>query len=162
MGVVGRRDDRAAGGSVGGDETDDGRPRAPVLPDRRFVREQHCRTVEDGCRDRQPPLLPAGQVARVGALEVAEAEGGQEGAGTLGVGSVAAPRAREVASTSSSTVPATIVELDHCGTHAIARARSRAVEVRRCGARGWVGHCCRVPPVERSASGADTAPARTP
>ena len=36
------------------------------------------------------------------------------------------PRAREVASTSSSTVPATIVELDHCGTHAIVRARSRA------------------------------------
>ena len=34
------------------------------------------------------------------------------------------PRAREVASTSSSTVPATIVELDHCGTQAIARARS--------------------------------------
>ena len=41
------------------------------------------------------------------------------------------PSAREVASTSSSTVPATIVELDHCGTHAIVAGEGGGVEVGR-------------------------------
>ena len=60
------------------------------------------------------------------------------------------PRAREVASTSSSTVPATIVELDHCGTH----ATRREVQARgpRCGVRaGRHGVARRAPARSRRA-----------
>ncbi len=95
VGVVRRRDDGAAGGPVGGDEPDEGRPRAAVLADRRLVGEEDRRAVQEGGGDGEPALLATGEVARVGVLEVDQAERGEQGAGpALRRGVVAAEGAR--------------------------------------------------------------------
>ena len=139
VGVVGGGHDCPAGLPVGRDEADDGRPGAAVLADGRLVREQHRWAVVQGRGHGEPALLAARELARVGRLEVAQPEGCEQGAGPVGGGasvSSAAPlpcacsRDRAVVSTSSSTVRATIVELDHCGTHARVRARSGALSGR--------------------------------
>ena len=156
VGVVGGGHDRTAGRPVGRDEPDDGGPGAAVLADGRLVGEQHRRAVVQ-CRGHgEAPLLPTGELSRVGRLEVAQAQGGEQGAGPVGRTAAsgrrpsapcAGPTVRAVASTSSSTVRATIVELDHCGTQASVRARSGGGQRRR---------AARHPPV------AGRAPARRP
>ncbi len=141
VGVVGGGDDRTAGLPVGRDEPDDGRPGAAVLADGRLVGEQHRWAVVQGRGHGEAALFASRELARVGCLEVGQAEGCEQGAGPVGRGGAdvvgvavlsasplpgACPRVRAVVSTSSSTVRATIVELDHCGTQARVRARSGA------------------------------------
>ena len=84
VGVVGGRHDRTARGPVGGDEPDDGRPGAAVLPDRGLVGEQHRRAVVQRGRDGEAALLTAGELARVGRLEVAQPERREQRAGAVG------------------------------------------------------------------------------
>ena len=81
--VVGGGDDRSAGLPVGRDQPDDGRPGAAVLADRGLVGEQHRRAVVQGGGHRETALLPSGQLARVGRLEVGQAQGGEQCSGPL-------------------------------------------------------------------------------
>ena len=136
VGVVGGGDDRATGLPVGRDEPDDGRPGAAVLADGRLVGEQHGWAVVQCRGHREAALFASRELAWVGCLEVGQAERREQGAGPVGRGGAtsvvrsvsslfcARPRVRAVVSTSSRTVRATIVELDHCGTQARVRARS--------------------------------------